>query len=107
MGAMASKKASPSSPVSFAMADASPGAVSGPVAMMVRPQSSGGSPVTSSRLTSMSGWVERTCVIWPAKACLSTASAPPAGRRALSAAAITSEPSRRISQCSRPTAFTS
>ena len=46
---MASKKASDSSPVSFASASASAGEVRGPVAMMVWLHSAGGRPATSSR----------------------------------------------------------
>src|SRR3546814_2389512 len=49
IGAIASKKARLSSPVRARIASASGAAVSGPVAMMVRPQPSGGRPSTSSR----------------------------------------------------------
>ena len=49
MGAIASKKASWSSPPTRRMSSASAGEVSGPVATMARPHSAGGSPATSSR----------------------------------------------------------
>ena len=54
IGAMASKKARASLPVTSAMASARPGAVSGPVAMMVGPEA--GRASTRSRTTSMLGW---------------------------------------------------
>ena len=54
IGAMASKKARASLPVTLAMASARPGAVSGPVAMIVGPDA--GSASTRSRTTSMLGW---------------------------------------------------
>ena len=52
---MASKKASASAPVAAAIASASDGAVSGPVAMIAWSQSSGGRPATSSRAMVISG----------------------------------------------------
>ena len=55
IGAMASKKASASSPVSLRMAAARAGEVSGPVAMMTLSQSGGGS-ATSPRSSVISGW---------------------------------------------------
>ena len=57
MGAMASKKASESSPVSARSASASAGEVSGPVAMMTLSHSSGGRPAISSRAIAMLGWL--------------------------------------------------
>ncbi len=79
MGAMASKKASDSSPVSVRMACARAGEVRGPVAMMTRSQSSGGSPAISPSATVTSGWRFSVSVTSAEKASRSTASAPPAG----------------------------
>ena len=62
IGAMASKNASASSPVSARIASASAGEVRGPVATMTLSQSSGGS-ATSSRRSSISGWDDSACVI--------------------------------------------
>ena len=59
MGAMASKKASSVSPVSFWMAADSAGEVSGPVATMTLSHSAGGRPAISPRSMATSGcWLE-------------------------------------------------
>ena len=55
----------------------------------------------------MSGWRASSPVTASAKRSRSTASAAPAGTRLASAARMTSEPSRRISSLSRPTALSS
>ena len=55
IGAMASKKASESSPVMAPMDCASAGEVSGPVATITLSHSAGGTAI-SSRTTSISGW---------------------------------------------------
>ena len=94
MGAMASKKARASWPVSAAMASASFDPVSGPVAMIA---GRSGSVSTRSRLIAMLGWPSIAAVTSAAKASRSTASAEPAGTRCLSAARMISEPSARIS----------
>ena len=104
IGAMASKKASASSPVSARIVAARSGEVSGPVAMMTLSQSSGGT-ATSPRTSVMSGCAASASETAAENPSRSTASAPPAGTWWLSAARITSEPSRRISACSRPTAL--
>jgi len=104
---MASKKASESSPVRSRMARASAGEVSGPVATITVSQSAGGSPSTSPRRISTSGCASSRACTAPAKPSLSTASAPPAGTLCSSAAARISEPQRRISACSTPTALAS
>ena len=88
------------------IACASAGEVSGPVATMTLSHSGGGS-ATSSRRISISGWPLSASVTAAEKPSRSTASAPPAGTWLASAARITSEPSRRISSCSRPTALVS
>ena len=106
MGAMASKKASASSPVSARIAAASAGEVRGPVAMMTLSHPCGGS-ATSPRTSVISGWAASAAVTAAEKPSRSTASAPPAGTWWLSAARMISEPSRRISSCSRPTALCS
>ena len=59
----------------------------------------------SSRTISISGCAASAAVIAAEKPSRSTASAPPAGTWLASAARMTSEPSRRISSCSRPTAL--
>ena len=56
---------------------------------------------------SISGCAASACVTAAEKPSRSTASAPPAGTWLASAARMTSEPSRRISSCSRPTALVS
>ena len=61
IGAIASKKASASSPVSWRMASASAGEVSGPVATMTLSQSAGGRPATSPRSMVTSGCVGKRC----------------------------------------------
>ena len=104
---MASKKASASSPVSARIAAASAGEVSGPVATMTLSQSAGGRPATSPRSIVTSGCASSAAVTAAAKPSRSTASAPPAGTWLASAACMTSEPSRRISSCSSPTALCS
>ena len=104
IGAMASKKASASSPVSARIVAARSGEVSGPVAMMTLSQSSGGT-ATSPRTSVISGCDASAAETAAENPSRSTASAPPAGTWWLSAARITSEPSRRISACSRPTAL--
>jgi hypothetical protein len=79
MGAMASKKASASSPVIPRMASASAGEVSGPVAMMTLSHSLGGRPATSSRTIRIEGCASSAEVTAAANPSRSTASAPPAG----------------------------
>ena len=96
IGAMASKKASESSPVIRPMASASAGEVSGPVATITLSQSGGGSAI-SSRTISIRGCAVSAWVMAAEKPSRSTASAPPAGTWLASAARITSELSRRIS----------
>ena len=108
IGAMASKKASASLPVSPAIAAASAGEVSGPVATMTLSQSAGGRPAISSRrmLDQRMGF-QRCRRRWRQ----SLRGRRRARRRPVpdvaSAARITSEPSRRISSCRRPTALCS
>ena len=79
MGAMASKNARASAPVSSAMDAARAEPVSGPVATIQRP--SRGSSVTSPARTSIRGWARIASVTASANGSRSTASAPPAGRR--------------------------
>ncbi len=79
--------------------------VSGPVARITGRAS--GMRVTSSVTTSMFAWPRIAREISSAKRSRSTASAPPAGTAVRSAERITSEPERRISSLSRPTAFDS
>ena len=106
MGAMASKKASASAPVSAAMACPRAAEVSGPVAMIQLPSS--GRAVISPSAMVTSGWARRAAVTSAEKASRSTASAPPAGSLWRSAAVMMRPPAARISQCSWPTAlFTS
>ncbi len=107
IGAMASKKASASSPVSVPIAAARAGEVRGPVATITLSQSAGGSPATSSRRIAINGWASSAAVTACAKPSRSTAKAPPAGTWFASAVRMISEPSRRISACSRPTALCS
>ena len=102
---MASKKLSAVSPVRPRIASERAGEVRGPVATMTLSQSSGGRPAISPRLSSTSGWLARRSVTAREKPSRSTARAPPAGRRCASADARISEPARRISSCSRPTAL--
>ena len=86
---------------------ASAGEVRGPVATIVSSQSAGGSP-RSPRGGSRSADGARALAVTAAeKPSRSTASAPPAGTWCASAARMISEPSRRISSCSRPTALVS
>ena len=68
---------------------------------------SSGIRVTSSRTTVISGCPAMASVIACEKRSRSTASAAPAGTRCASAARMTSEPSRRISSFSSPTALSS
>ncbi len=77
----------------------------GPVATMTLLQSAGGRPETSPRAISIRGWSLSALVTAAEKPSRSTASAPPAGTWLASAARMISEPSRRISACSRPTAL--
>ena len=79
--------------------------VSGPVAMIQWPSS--GSSVISPYSTVILGCAISASVTDCAKGSRSTASAPPAGRRCLSAVAMINPFAARISQCSRPTAFCS
>ena len=79
IGAIASKKASASAPVAAAIASASDGEVSGPVAMIAWSQSSGGRPATSSRAIVISGCASMRAVTACENPSRSTASAPPAG----------------------------
>ncbi len=81
--------------------------VRGPVATMDGPQSSGGSAATSPSSTQISGCARSVAVTPSEKPSRSTASAPPAGSMWRSPIAITSEPARRISAWSSPTAFVS
>jgi hypothetical protein len=85
----------------------SAGEVRGPVAMITLSQSAGGSPAISSRRMSISGCAVSATVTASAKPSRSTASAPPAGTWFASAARMISEPRRRISACSSPTALCS
>ena len=105
MGAMASKKASSVSPVRVWMAAESAGEVSGPVATMTLAHSGGGRPATSPRSMVTSGCASSCRVTSLEKPSRSTASAPPAGSLWRSPADMISEPARRISSCSRPTAL--
>lgn len=106
MGAIASKNASASAPVSARIAAPSASEVSGPVAMIQRPLAGSSRSSPGARLTS--GSARRAAVTLAENASRSTASAPPAGSLWRSAIAMTSPPAARISQCSSPTAlFTS
>ena len=105
MGAMASKKASASAPVSARSAWPSAGEVSGPVAKIQRPEA--GSAVTSSSTTVTRGCARSRSVTASEKGSRSMASALPAGSLWASAIAINRPPAARISQCRRPTAFCS
>ena len=102
MGAAASKKERFCPPNLCDTASNSGAVVRGPVATMLRPC---GSAVTSSQQNSTRGCPLSLSVIYAENPSRSTASAPPAGTRQASAASMTSEPSRRISSLSRPTAF--
>ena len=75
--------------------------------MMTLAQSAGGSPVTISRRISTSGWAASAAVTPSAKMSRSTASAEPAGTRALAASRMTRLSSARISWWIRPTALLS
>ena len=105
-GAMASKKASPSSsPRAWRMEAESASLVSGPVATMAGPA---GSSVTSSRTTRMRGFDAMAAVIRCANSPRSTVSAVPPGMRDSRAHASSSDPptpSASISTLSRPCAF--
>ena len=105
MGAIASKNARASAPVSRAIEAARAEPVSGPVAMIQWP--SDGRSVTSPSRTSIRGWARMASVTEAANGSRSTASAPPAGRRWRSAVAMIRPPAARISQWRRPTAFCS
>ena len=105
MGAMASKKAREAVPVSARIASASGAAVRGPVAMTTLPQSSGGRVSTTPRSMVISGSARIVVSTAALNASRSTASAPPAGTRLASPDDRISEPQRRISSCSRPTAL--
>ena len=105
IGAIASKNASAFSSVSSRMASASGAEVRGPVATMTLRQSAGGRPSISARRISIRGWSFSALVTAAENPSRSTASAPPAGTWLASAARMISEPSRRISACSRPTAL--
>ena len=105
IGAIASKNASAFSSVSSRMASASGAEVRGPVATMTLPHSAGGRPAISARSISIRGWSCSALVTAAENPSRSTASAPPAGTWLASAARMISEPSRRISACSRPTAL--
>jgi len=107
MGAMASKKARLSSPVSSSTALDSAGEVRGPVDTITVSQSAGGRPATSPSTTRTFGWPRSAAVTRSEKATRSTARAPPAGTWAASPEAMISELQRRISACSRPTALCS
>ena len=87
------------------MAAESASEVRGPEAMMTVP--SAGIDVTSLSITVMFGWLRTRSVTRRAKPCRSTASAPPASTRVSSAQARISEPRRRSSSLSSPTAFSS
>ena len=88
------------------MASASGAEVRGPVATMTLPQSAGGRPAISVAARSRSADGRASALVTAAEnPSRSTASAPPAGTWLASAARMISEPSRRISACSRPTAL--
>ncbi len=105
IGAMASKKASESSPVSCRIALLRASEVSGPVATTTLSHSSGGRPAISPSTTVTLGWARSRAVTASEKPSRSTARAPPAGTWLASAEAMISEPQARISACSRPTAL--
>ena len=104
MGAMASKNARCSAPVSLPIAAVSVGEVSGPVATMTLFHSSGGRPAISPRTRVTNGSAARAAVTWAEKASRSMARAPPAGTLLASAAARIRLSQQRISSCNRPTA---
>ena len=105
IGAIASKKASSSSPVFARICSAKASEVSGPVAMSTLPQSSSGSSPISSRAIVTFGCSSRAFVTASENPTRSTAKAPPAGTWFASADFIISEPAKRISACNTPTAF--
>src|SRR6202011_3041862 len=105
IGAIASKNVSAFSSVSSRMASASGAEVRGPVATMTLSHAAGGSPLISPRRNSMSGWSCKALVTAAENPSRSTANAPPAGTWLASAARMISEPSRRISAWSNPTAL--
>ena len=84
------------------MASAMASLVRGPVAMTASPS---GISVSSRSSTSTFGQARRRCVMYSEKPSLSTASAPPAATRFLSADSMMREPRRRISSLSRPAAL--
>ena len=102
MGAAASKKCSSRSPGSVESALVSAGSVSGPVAMM---QGASGRASTSAVSNLTRGCSISAFVMHAENFSRSTASAPPAGTRASSAARRMSESSRRISAFKRPEAL--
>ena len=107
IGAMASKKESASSPVSALIAAPNEGEVNGPVATITEDQPAGGKPSSSPRSMRIFGCAVSFSDTSAEKASRSTASAPPAGSLWCSATCMMSEPARRISSWSRPTAFVS
>ena len=107
IGAIASKKASSASPVRPWMAVASGCEVRGPVATITLSHSAGGSPAISPNSTVTFGCARTAAVTASENATRSTASAPPAGSLWASAMRMISEPQRRISSCSNPTALCS
>ena len=88
-------------------ASASAGEVRGPVATMTLSQSAGGSGDLLAPRSRSADARSSAAVTAAEKPSRSTASAPPAGTWWASAARMISEPSRRISSCSRPTALVS
>jgi hypothetical protein len=102
MGAMASKKASPSTPRRARIASESASEVRGPVATTAGPS---GSPVTSSRSTRIPGWAVTAAVMASEKRVRSTARAAPAGTRVVAAERRRTEPSASISRLRAPWAF--
>jgi len=105
MGAIASKNARPSSPVSFWISAAKAGEVRGPVAIITLSHSAGGKPVSSPRSMVISGCAKMRRVTSAENPSRSTASAPPAGTLWSSATAMINDPAIRISSCSKPTAL--
>ena len=82
--------------------------VSGPVATITGSRSdAGGIALISWRTIVTSGCAASVCVISAANRSRSTARAAPAGTRLISAARMTSDPSRRISSFNSPTALSS
>ena len=105
MGAIASKNARLSSPVSVKIALANDGAVRGPVAIMVLPHDLGGKPLTSPYSTVTSGCWRNIVLTASENASRSTAKAPPAGNFVISPIPIIRLSDLRISSCSTPTAL--